>query len=286
MLERTRPDVLLACPIIEAHGGGGARGARGRLPRACREAVRDRRSRRRASSTELAEAKGLHARASSRTGARARPARALKRAVDEGRLGEVSHVFFRYLRDREKPHLPDYLFEEADPMLWAMGIHHLDLFRYVLGQEIVRVEGSARPAQLEPLPRPVDRPTLDWRPTAASLISYVATFSSRNAHIPQESLQVEGELGTVYNDSDYFEPPLLLSLRDAEQVGRPDRRRARPPSASTRPQYDIADTGGPGELPRRRARGTPADRLRRATTSGRSQLLAAARNALRVSTVG
>ena len=99
---------------------------------------------------------------------RARSAgRALKRAVDEGRVGEISHVVFRYLRDREKPHLPDYLFDEPDPVLWAMGIHHLDLFRFVLGQEIVHVEGRARPADLEPLPRPVDRrPRAGDRPAA------------------------------------------------------------------------------------------------------------------------
>ena len=68
---------------------------------------------------------------------------ALKQALDERRAGAVSHIVFRYLRDREQPHLPDYLFDEPDPILWAMGVHHLDLFRYILGEEIVRVEGRA-----------------------------------------------------------------------------------------------------------------------------------------------
>ena len=102
------------------------------------------------------------------------------------------------------------------------------------------------------------------------LISYVASFSSRNAHIPQESLQVEGELGTVFNDSDYFEPPLLLSLRDAEQVVDLT---ADVPAAQReyQPQYDLADTRDPARTSARavldrRARRSP----RRATTSGRS----------------
>ena len=30
---------------------------------------------------------------------------ALKRALDAGRIGPVGHVAFRYLRDRERPHL-------------------------------------------------------------------------------------------------------------------------------------------------------------------------------------
>ena len=76
-----------------------------------------------------------------------------------------------------------------------------------------------------------------WLETEGGVvISYVASFSSRNAHIPQESLQVEGELGTIYNDSDYFEPPLWLSLRgekgdpvDLTAGGRP--RRPRIPGA-------------------------------------------------------
>jgi predicted dehydrogenase len=120
-----------------------------------------------------------------------------------------------------------------------MGIHHLDLFRYVLGQDIVRAEGcAARPAWSR-----YRVPSINhlWLETERGVvISYVASFSSRNAHIPQESLQVEGELGTIYNDSHYFEPPLWLSLRDGEEpidltaeVSEADREYQR--------QYDIAD---------------------------------------------
>ena len=110
----------------------------------------------------------------------------------------------------------------------------MDLFRYVLGEEIVRVEGRAtRPSWSR-----YRVPSINdlWLETESGLgISYVASFSSRNAHIPQESLQVEGELGTIYNDTDYFEPPLWLSLRGAQgRPGRPHRRGGSPPTAPTR----------------------------------------------------
>ena len=131
---------------------------------------------------------------------------------EQGRIGSVSHVVFRYLRDRETPHLPDYLFDEPDPILWAMGVHHFDLFRYVLGEEIVE-STATRPGRSGAATGCPRSTTCGWRPSGGVVISYVASFSSRNAHIPQESLQVEGELGTIYNDSDYFEPPLWLSLR-------------------------------------------------------------------------
>jgi predicted dehydrogenase len=73
------------------------------------------------------------------------------------------------------------------------------------------------------------------------IISYVASFSSRNAHIRHESLQVEGELGTIYNDSDYFEPPLWLSKRG--EKGQPIDLTAdvAPRDREYQRQYDIAD---------------------------------------------
>jgi predicted dehydrogenase len=126
-------------------------------------------------------------------------------------------VFFRYLRDREHPHLSSYLFEEDDPLLFAMAIHHLDLFRHVLGQEIVRVEGHAfRPAWSR-YQRPSGMQL--WMETDRGVvISYAATLSSRNGHLPQESWQVEGELGTLSNESAYGEPPLWLSRRGAPSM--------------------------------------------------------------------
>lgn len=213
LLAATRPDALLACPIIAAHGWAVRTGLEAGLPVLVEKPF----------VTDLAEARELVELAEARRlplgvvqNWRTRSAgQALKRALDDGRVGAVSHIAFRYLRDREQPHLPEYLFDEPDPILWAMGVHHLDLFRYVLGEEIVRVEGrAARPEWSR-----YRVPSINdlWLETEGGVvISYVASFSSRNAHIPQESLQVEGELGTIYNDSDYFEPPLWLSLRGAD----------------------------------------------------------------------
>ena len=143
--------------------------------------------------------------------------RALRRAIAEGVIGPVSHIFFRYLRDRELPHLPLYLFEERDPLLYAMAIHHFDLFRYILSHEVIRVEGRAfRP--LWSRYREASGSQLWMETDGGVVISYVATLSSRNGHLPQESLQVEGELGTLFNESEYSEPPLWLSQRGASSM--------------------------------------------------------------------
>jgi predicted dehydrogenase len=238
MLDATRPDALLACPIIAAHGWAVRTGLDAGLPVLVEKPF----------VTDLVEARDLVELAESRElplgvvqNWRTRSAgQVLKRAVAQDTIGDVSHVLFRYLRDREQPHLPEYLFDEPDPILWAMGVHHLDLFRYVLGQEIVRVEGrAARPGWSR-----YRVPSINdlWLETEGGVvISYVASFSSRNAHIPQESLQVEGELGTIYNDSDYFEPPLWLSRRGVN--GDPIDLTAAVTAAERgyQAQYDIAD---------------------------------------------
>ncbi len=238
MLATTRPDALLACPIIAAHGWTVRTGLDAGVPVLVEKPF----------VTDLEEAHALADLAAARDlplgvvqNWRTRSAgQALKRAVDEGRIGPVSHIVFRYLRDREHPHLPEYLFYEPDPILWAMGVHHLDLFRYVLGEEIVRVEGRAvRPGWSR-----YRVPSINdlWLETEGGVvISYTASFSSRNAHIPQESLQVEGELGTIYNDSDYFEPPLWLSLRGEKDDPIDLTAGVTPAKREYQAQYDVAD---------------------------------------------
>jgi predicted dehydrogenase len=239
MLATTRPDALLACPIIAAHGWAVRTGLEAGVHVLVEKPF----------VTDLEEARELVELAESRElllgvvqNWRTRSAgQALKAALDEGRIGSVSHIAFRYLREREQPHLPDYLFDEPDPILWAMGVHHVDLFRYALGQEIVRVEGRAA----RPVWSRYRVPSINdlWLETEGGVvISYVASFSSRNAHILQESLQVEGELGTIYNDSDYFEPPLWLSLRGEE--GDPIDLTANTGIGERdyQAQYDLADT--------------------------------------------
>jgi predicted dehydrogenase len=122
-------------------------------------------------------------------------------------------------------------------LLYAMAIHHFDLFRYALDQEICEVDVRAiRPAWS----RYRDVSVLHaWLETDGGVvISYTATFSSRNAHLPQESLQIEGELGTLHNESAYLEPPLLLSRRgDPEPVDLTADEEVRDPAG----QYALAD---------------------------------------------
>jgi predicted dehydrogenase len=260
MLEATQPDALIVCPIIAAHGQAVRRG----LEADCHVLVE------KPFVTTLDEARELTELAESRHRAigvvqnwRAKSVgTTLKDAISCGAIGDVSHIVFRYLRDRDKPQLPDYLFEERDPILWAMAIHHFDLFRFVLDHEIVHVEGhAARP----PWSRYRDPSINDlWMETDGGVvISYVASFSSRNAHIPQESLQVEGELGTLYNDSEYMEPPLLLSTRDVDE---PVDLTADVAVRDQIGQYEIADTA-------------ILDNFRAAITEGTS-LIASARDNL------
>ena len=213
MLDATEPDALLVAPIVEAH----ARAAETALERGHHVLVE------KPLATKLDEAEALVTLAREndlRLGAvqnwRTKSVgQALREAIGEGRIGSVSHVFFRYLRDRELPHLPDYLYDEADPILNAMSIHHFDLFRFALGEEIVRVQAHGKTPAWS---RYRHESVLGvWMETdAGTAISYAATFSSRGASLPLESLQVEGELGTLSNESDYSEPPLLLFRRDAE----------------------------------------------------------------------
>jgi len=145
MLERSQPEAMIACPVIAAHGPA----VRTALEAGCHVLVE------KPFVVDLEEARELTELAETRNlvlgvvqNWRTKSAgRALRDAVSRGLIGDVSHVVFRYLRDREKPHLPNYLFEESDPILWAMAIHHFDLFRFVLGKEIVHVDGhAARPA--------------------------------------------------------------------------------------------------------------------------------------------
>ncbi len=214
MLDAVNPDVLVACPIPAAHAEAVEVG----LSHDCHVLVE------KPFATEIEDAARLVGLAEAKSltlgvvqNWRTKSAgEALKKALDDGLAGEVSHVSFRYVRDRERDHLPDYLFSEEDPILQQMGIHHLDLFRWVLGEEIVSVQGhETRPAWSR-----YRVPSINqlWMETGSGVvISYVATFSSRGTHVPQESLVIDGELGTLSNESAYFEPPLLFSSRDRDE---------------------------------------------------------------------
>lgn len=236
MLAETHPDALVACPINAAHASAAEVG----LEAGCHILVE------KPFTTDLIDALRLNALAEERglkvgvvQNWRTKDVgRELQRAVSSGVIGQVSHIFFRYLRDRELPHLPDYLFSEPHPLLYAMSIHHFDLFRFVLGQEIATVEGrSMRPSWSR---YEHDSVMQLWLETDVGVaISYAGTFSSRGAHLPLESLQVEGELGTLVNESQYLEPPLLLSKRgEQEMIDLTDKVSMRDQES----QYEVGDT--------------------------------------------
>lgn len=217
MLKETRPDALIVCPIHSAHAWATEAG----FDAGCHVLVE------KPFTTELSDAVRLAEMADERdlrlgvvqNWRTKSVGQALKKAVADGVIGEVSHIFLRYLRDREKPHLPEYLFEERDPMLYAVSIHHFDLFRYVLEDEIVRVEGhAARPSWSRYVHDSINQLWMETR--GGVVISYTSTFSSRNGgHFAEESYQFEGELGTLYSESNYSDPPLLLARRnDPEPV--------------------------------------------------------------------
>lgn len=163
--------------------------------------------------------------------------RAIFKVLKDGLLGSIGHIFFRYVRNRENPNYPSYIFEEEYPLLYAMGIHHLDLFRYVLEDEIFSVTGHAfkPPWSMYKSETGVN---LFIKTKSGIPIVYAGTISSPNSHFLQESFLVEGEKGSLLNNSDWFEPPLWFypagSKEKIDLTGEITNR-------STRQQYDISD---------------------------------------------
>lgn len=163
--------------------------------------------------------------------------RSLYEAIESGLIGRVGSVFFRYIRDRENPNYPKYIFEEKHPLLYAMGIHHLDLFRYILRQEYLSVSGhSFKPAWS--LYKSDTGVNLFFKTGGGTSVIYSGTISSANRVIPQESLVIEGEKGTLHNESQWSEPPLWFYPKaKAEKVDLTKEVK----SVSTNEQYNISD---------------------------------------------
>ena len=133
----------------------------------------------------------------------------IKDTIKNGRIGSIGQIFFRYLRNREKINYSKYIYEEKYPTLYAMGSHHIDLFRYILNDEIESVEAlSFKPKWSK---YKFDSSQIILLKTKKGVyINYTTTFSSKNRNLPQESFIIEGENGYIYNDSDWFEPPVYL----------------------------------------------------------------------------
>ncbi len=133
--------------------------------------------------------------------------RMLHDAIQNGMLGRVGHVFFRYIRNRENPTYPEYIFKEKLPLLYAMGIHHLDLFRYILKDEYKSVKGcSFKPPWT--LYKSDTGINLFLKTKKGISVIYSGTISSTNKVLMQESLIIEGDKGTLVNEGQWLEPPL------------------------------------------------------------------------------
>jgi len=163
--------------------------------------------------------------------------RLLHETIQSGRLGRIGHIFFRYVRDRENPNYPPYIFAEEFPLLYAMGIHHLDLFRYILQDEYVKVSGhSFKPPWT--MYQSDTGLNLVFRTAKNITVVYTGTISSPNRVIPQESLVVEGENGTLVNESEWLEPPLWFYPKGKKERVDLTQEVA---DGSVAGQYDIAD---------------------------------------------
>lgn len=163
--------------------------------------------------------------------------RAIFDALKDGLLGIIGHIFFRYVRNRENPNYPAYIFEEEYPLLYAMGIHHLDLFRYILDDEILSVAGHAfkPPWSMYKSETGVN---LFIKTESGIPIVYTGCISSKNSSILQENLLIEGEKGSLVNESQWMEPPLWFYPAGGKK--RIDLT-AEATSCSIRQQYDVSD---------------------------------------------
>jgi predicted dehydrogenase len=157
--------------------------------------------------------------------------------LKDGQHGRIGHVFFRYVRNRENPGYPAYIFQEPYPLLYAMGIHHLDLFMYILQDEILSVTGNGfkPPWSMYESETGVN---LYIKTKSGIPIVYTGSISSKNSNIPQENMIVECEKGSLFNESQWLEPPLWFypagSTKKMDLSAKVTRR-------SIREQYDISD---------------------------------------------
>ena len=136
--------------------------------------------------------------------------------VQSGKMGKIGHILFRYIRDRENPNYPKYIFEEKFPLLYAMGIHHLDLFRYILKDDFVSVRGSSFKPPWSMYKSDTGM-NLFLKTRKGVSVIYSGTVSSRTRLLPQESLIIEGEYGTLVNESVWSEPPLWFYPREKKE---------------------------------------------------------------------
>ena len=120
------------------------------------------------------------------------------------------------IRNRENPSYPGYIFKEKFPALYAMAIHHLDLFRYVLNDEIIKVSGSFFKPKWS-LYSSSTGCNLHLVTKKKTFINYTSTFSSLSNITNQESLIINGSKGSLINESNWLEPPLFFQKKNSSK---------------------------------------------------------------------
>ena len=162
---------------------------------------------------------------------------AIYHSIQDGMLGKIGHVFFRYLRNRENPNLPKYIFQEKYPLLYAMGIHHFDLIRYVLQDDYESVSGNS----FRPPWSYYESSTgvnLFFKTKGGVPVIYSGTLSVQNKVSPQEYWLIEGEKGSLLNESEWLEPPLYFIPRGSKEKSDLT---GSIPQKSVSEQYDLSD---------------------------------------------
>ncbi len=101
--------------------------------------------------------------------------RTARRLIQEGRLGNVSLVVMQYYRI---PHqMADSLAGLPNNVLWGMGVHHLDVVRFILGVDVKEVMADSFTPSGSTLPAGASLQVLLTMANEAR-VSYTATYES------------------------------------------------------------------------------------------------------------
>jgi predicted dehydrogenase len=158
---------------------------------------------------DMASARGVYEEARRHPGAtlmvnqnfRWRPhVQALRKAVQEGVIGRVGHVMIECRQQLRRTTVGGWREKMPDPFLLDFAIHHFDMMRYALGDEVVRVMAqSFRPSWswLDGNPAAVAIVTM----RSGAVVDYGGTMVSLGLETPQEGLvTVIGDKGTLHLD--------------------------------------------------------------------------------------
>lgn len=124
----------------------------------------------------------------------------LRRGIRDGLVGRIGHIMVECRQQIRRKTVDAWREKMAEPFLLDFAIHHLDLIRYVTGDEVAQVIGHSF------------RPSWSWFEgnTAASailtlrggaVVAFSGTMVSQGSETPQEGLiTVIGEKGTLHLD--------------------------------------------------------------------------------------